>query len=38
MYTRPFTVTIGYLLLADADIFESVCTDNERDRDHLRKE
>jgi len=37
MYTRPFTVKIGYELLADADIFESVCTENEKDREHLKK-
>jgi hypothetical protein len=37
MYTRPFTVTIGYVLLADDDIFESICTENEKDRDHMKK-
>jgi hypothetical protein len=35
MYTRPFAVTIGYRLLPDTDILESVCAENEKDRIHL---
>ena len=37
MYTKPFTVKINYTLLADQDIFESFCTENEKDREHLEK-
>jgi hypothetical protein len=35
MYTKPFTITIPFNLLADADIFESFCHENEKDRAHL---
>ncbi len=35
MYTKPFTITIPFDLLADADIFESFCHENEKDRAHL---
>jgi hypothetical protein len=35
VYTRPFTVKIGYRLLPDTDILESVCAENEKDRIHL---
>jgi hypothetical protein len=35
MYTRPFTVKVGYRLLPDTDILESVCAENEKDRIHL---
>jgi hypothetical protein len=35
MYTKPFTITIPFDLLADADIFESFCHENEKDRSHL---
>jgi hypothetical protein len=31
MYTKPFTVKIRYDLLADADIFEMFCNENEKD-------
>jgi hypothetical protein len=37
MYTKPFTIKVPHNLLADGDIFESVCTDNEKDRAHLGK-
>jgi hypothetical protein len=37
MYTRPFTIKVGHDLLADSDIFESICTENERDRVHLAR-
>ena len=37
MYTRPFTIKVPHNLLADSDIFESFCNDNEKDRIHLGK-
>jgi hypothetical protein len=37
MYTKPFTIRVPHNLLADGDIFESVCTDNEKDRAHLER-
>jgi len=37
MYTRPFTIKVPHELLADSDIFESFCNENERDRAHLGK-
>jgi hypothetical protein len=37
MYTRPFTIKVPHDLLADSDIFENYCNDNEKDRVHLRK-
>jgi hypothetical protein len=37
MYTRPFTVKIGYVLVADNDIFEMDCSQNEKDRAHMVK-
>jgi hypothetical protein len=38
MYTKPFTIKVPHDLLADADIFESVCTENEKDSAHLKKQ
>ncbi len=38
MYTRPFTVKVPHDLLADSDIFESFCTENEKDGAHLTKQ
>jgi hypothetical protein len=38
VFTKPFTVKIPHDLLADADIFESYCNQNEKDRAHLRKQ
>jgi hypothetical protein len=35
MYTRSFTVNVGYRLLPDTDVLESVCAENEKDRGHL---
>jgi hypothetical protein len=35
MYTKPFTIKFTQELLADADIFENFCNENERDRAHL---
>jgi hypothetical protein len=37
MYTRPFTIKVPHQLLADADIFEMYCNENEKDSVHLRK-
>jgi len=37
MYTKPFTIKVPHDLLADEDIFESVCSENEKDRAHLGK-
>jgi hypothetical protein len=38
MYTRPFTIKVPHDLLADGDIFESFCTENEKDSAHLTKQ
>src|SRR6202521_2111976 len=38
VYTKPFTIKIPHDLLADSDIFESYCDENEKDRAHLQKE
>jgi len=38
MYTKPFTIKIPHDLLADSDIFESFCDENEKDRAHLQKQ
>ena len=38
MYTKPFTIKIPHDLLADSDIFESYCDENEKDRAHLQKQ
>jgi len=37
MYTRKFTVRIPYDLVADNDIFEMFCGQNEKDRIHMVK-
>jgi hypothetical protein len=37
MYAKPFTIKVPHDLLADGDIFESFCTENEKDSAHLRK-
>ena len=37
LYTRPFTVKISYELIANNDIFEMFCTQNEKDRAHMVK-
>jgi hypothetical protein len=36
-FTRPFTIKVPHELLADADIFEMPCNENEKDRVHLGK-
>jgi hypothetical protein len=38
MYTRPFSIKVPHDLLADADIFEMYCNENEKDGAHLRKQ
>jgi hypothetical protein len=35
MYTKPFTVKFTEELLADSDVFEHFCNENERDRAHI---
>jgi hypothetical protein len=35
MYTKPFTIKFTQELVADADIFEYFCNENEKDRAHL---
>ena len=35
MYTKAFTIKYTELLLADSDITESYCAENERDRPHM---
>jgi hypothetical protein len=35
MYTKPFTLKVTEDLLADSDLFESFCNENEKDRPHL---
>jgi hypothetical protein len=37
LYTRAFTVKIGYNLIPNYDIFEMFCTQNEKDRAHMVK-
>ena len=37
MYTKPFTIKVPHELLADTDLFEMYCNENEKDRVHLGK-
>ena len=37
MYTRPFTIRVPHTLMADTDIFEMVCNENEKDGIHMQK-
>jgi hypothetical protein len=37
LYTRPFTVKISYDLIPNFDIFEMICSQNEKDRAHMVK-
>jgi hypothetical protein len=37
MYTRPFTIKVGYELQANSDIFEYFCDENEKDSAHTGK-
>jgi hypothetical protein len=36
MYTKPFTVKVTHVLQADSDIVEYFCSENEKDRVHMR--
>jgi len=36
MYTKPFTIKVPHTLMADADIFEMVCNENEKDGVHMQ--
>jgi hypothetical protein len=38
MYSKPFTIKIPHNLLADSDIFEMFCNENEKDHAHLQKQ
>jgi hypothetical protein len=38
MYTRPFTIKVPHDLLADTDIFEMFCNENEKDAAHMQKQ
>ena len=38
MYTKPFTIKVPHDLLADAEIFEMFCTENEKDATHMQKQ
>jgi len=38
MYTKPFTIKVAQDLLADSDLFESFCNENEKDRPHLNQQ
>jgi hypothetical protein len=35
-YTKPFTIKLNQRLLADSDLLESFCAENEKDATHLR--
>jgi hypothetical protein len=35
MYTKPFSIKYTYDLLADSDVFETICNENERDLTHM---
>jgi hypothetical protein len=37
MYTKPFTIKFTEELLADSDVFEHFCNENEKDRTHIRQ-
>ena len=36
MYTRPFTIKFTHALVADSDILETYCNENEKDRNHIQ--
>src|SRR5262252_940981 len=36
MYTKPLSYTVTEILLADSDVLETVCNENEKDFAHLR--
>jgi hypothetical protein len=35
MYTKPFSIKYTYDLLADSDVFETICNENEKDLTHM---
>ena len=37
MYTKPFTIKVPHDLLADTDLFEMFCDENEKDAAHMQK-
>lgn len=37
VFTKPFTIKVPHELIADADIFEMNCNENEKDREHLQQ-
>ena len=37
MYTKPWTIKVTELLEPDTDVLEYVCTENEKDIDHMRR-
>jgi hypothetical protein len=37
-YTKPFTIKVPHDLLADTDIFEMFCNENEKDAAHMQKQ
>jgi hypothetical protein len=37
-YTKPFTIKVPHNLMADSDVFEAFCFENEKDRVHLGKQ
>jgi hypothetical protein len=37
LYTTPFTIKFTQDLLADSDVFEYFCNENEKDRGHIGK-
>lgn len=37
MYTRPFTVKLPMRLMPDTELFEHICTENEKDWQHMPK-
>jgi hypothetical protein len=37
MYTKPFTIKVPHDLMADADIFEMYCSENEKDASHMQR-
>ena len=36
-YTKPFTVKLRQCLLADSDLLESYCAENEKDAGHVER-
>jgi hypothetical protein len=35
-YTRPFSIKFTHALVADSDILEAYCNENEKDRAHIQ--